>query len=392
MRNIVVFTLFMALSMSSHAFTKRISETYALGDGESKTTAREAILEKIRQKAADSAGVYIQSDKSINSKGFSESIKSISASIVKFKNQKEAFDVKNGTILMTVTSTVEIDDSVLKDRIKAIQTDQKKAKLIRKLDDDNKALHARLTKLEKALKNKQLSTKQIADILNEKARINGSIVKNNQSAEQVFKRGSLFALANMTANKDKELYQQWRTKWKNFFEDLNLKITPKVLSIKPSGSGYIARIGVQFPKNMIETAKKVFCGYGNCRGTKLSNKNERHIDDIIALVDVAQNHSVILKAGIPGRTNEIKLAGSYESGFFSHDPYQYVNEINMNDFEARLRSDGYTKYFAAIKNKETHSTKDLHIDWDKDLIVFTLHLSKKEAESAEKVVASIIVS
>ena len=130
--NIIVLCL-VCFNATATSWSKRITVDYHLGDGDSKSTARELALEQIKLKASGEAGTYIQNTTTLNNDNLNEHIQVISASMIKLTNIKEELLTQGKSFILKVSAVTTIDESELASRIKAIQTDKAKANQVAKL-------------------------------------------------------------------------------------------------------------------------------------------------------------------------------------------------------------------------------------------------------------------
>lgn len=85
----VILCCLVCFDASASIWSKNITVDYYLGDGDSKSTARELALEQIKLKASSEAGTYIQNTTALSNDNLREHIQVISASMIKLSNIKE---------------------------------------------------------------------------------------------------------------------------------------------------------------------------------------------------------------------------------------------------------------------------------------------------------------
>lgn len=332
---IFVFSLFLLASTQSNAFTKEITGQYIMGDGDSKVTARKFLIEKLKRQASDLAGVYIQGDRTLSSKeGFQETIKSISASIVKSKVIKEKISLtENGSLKMTITIRATIDESQLKERIKAIQGDARKQEEIDKLARKNANLQARLGNLRKQLAQKGLGYAKSADLIAEQSKLINKISANYEKVESVFNQGFLLTLANSKNNDRMERYNEYKEKYYKFWGRVAKNMTVTVKSVdKISNDFSELRLAVSINEytrnNLMAMTNFKKINYNHKRryllfsSQQLKDYLSKYPDkqeDVITWLNVFENNPVYLTAGLEGKQNSLKIAGNYFLDFFGRD-------------------------------------------------------------------------
>lgn len=87
----IVTSACMAAS-TAWGWEKSVTIDYALGDADSRITAREAAYEALKVEAARSAKTYVQTTQTLKNNELSESIEVLGASMIELHGVQEAFD------------------------------------------------------------------------------------------------------------------------------------------------------------------------------------------------------------------------------------------------------------------------------------------------------------
>ncbi len=255
----IIYTLILlALSLNTFASTwsKTISVDYQLGDGDSKSTARELALQQIKLTASSKAGTYIQSNTTLNNNNLNEHIEVISASLIKLSNIKEVLQAKGKSFILKVSAVATIDESELRSRIRAIQSDKEKANQIAKLEVENQMLVNELSKVKYLLAKDNLNTQQVTSILKRQTNLIQNFKSNAHAVSQVFSRGTLLQIARKNKAKFNQIISKLETEF--FGPMLEAKVIANVDVIEENGQ-YAALVSVSWtmPQNIkLSTLKK----------------------------------------------------------------------------------------------------------------------------------------
>ena len=228
---------------SASIWSKNITVDYHLGDGDSKSTARELALEQIKLKGSSEAGTYVQNTTTLNNDNLSEHIQVISASMISLSNIKEDLLTQDKSFILRVSAVTTIDEVELASRIKAIQTDKAKAKQIAKLEVENQILVTELVKVKSLLSKDNLNTQQVASILKRQTNLIQNFKSNTNAITQVFSKGTLLQIARKNKGKLNQAISQLETEF--FGPLLETKINIDVDVIEENGK-YIALVNVDW--------------------------------------------------------------------------------------------------------------------------------------------------
>ena len=145
------------------AWTKDYQTQYLLGDNDSRLTAKQHALSQIQLQAMQEAGTYIQGQTQLINEQLEERINQISAAIVKVEVLAERFELTaNGQQKLLLSARANVDESILQERVRALQFDANKSRTLEKLAQDNQTMNQQLQQLEQqklALENQLLRQK-----------------------------------------------------------------------------------------------------------------------------------------------------------------------------------------------------------------------------------------
>jgi hypothetical protein len=245
MKKVVFLVLWMVCTNSfATTWTKSFQVDYVLGDGDSKSTARELAIEQIKIKASNEAGTYIQTTSTLKNDSLEESIQVISASMIKLTHIKEKLTTKNNTITLTISANANINEEKLKDRIKAIQGDKAKAKQITKLKKDNDLLLVELNTVKTLLAQKNVNTQQVSAILKRQTNLINRFKNNASAVSRVFSKGTLLQMAKKSSGKIEQIKAQLETEF--FGPMMETKVNAEITDVIESGNGYTALVNVSW--------------------------------------------------------------------------------------------------------------------------------------------------
>src|SRR5574344_2111346 len=187
MKKLFIFIICILLIHSPTAYSEiqtiTVTESYSMGDGESKTSAQNHVLEKAQRTATEKVGVYVESySKVANYVLQKDEIITISASIIKVVNKEFKWEkTNNDEFYVTCNLTVNIDDSNLDELIKHGIQNRKQAEENEQLKEQNKNL---AKEAENAKREAEETKKQTETIIN-----NPNIDANNIATAKLVKEG-----------------------------------------------------------------------------------------------------------------------------------------------------------------------------------------------------------
>jgi hypothetical protein len=243
----VLFVVLFLIVASSYASTwnKTFTVNYQLGDGDSKSSARELALEQIKTKASNEAGTYIQSTTKLSNDSLTESIQVISAAMVKLTNIKETLTTKNNQMVLVVSANAVINEDELKSRVKAIQNDKAKAKQIVKLKHDNDDLLVELNNVKKLLAKKNVNSGEVSAILKRQTNLIKRFKTNASNISRVFKKGTLFQMAKKSTGQLSQIKEQLETEF--FAPIMGMEIQSELLDVVGiSNNVYEAQVSISW--------------------------------------------------------------------------------------------------------------------------------------------------
>lgn len=278
MKTITVLITLIILSfpnvLAANVWQQTLTIEYALGDGDSKTTARELALEQIKIKASNKAGSYIHTTNILINEQLTENIQVIGASMVMLSNIKERLTTKSNRITLIVTAVARIDENELKRRIAAMQQDKAKAKQITQLTKDNEILSVELRTIRSLLAKKQSSSTEVASILKRQSTLLKRFEHNAAAVKRVFTQGTLFQMAQTSSAKLDQVKAQLETEF--FGALMQTQVKADIVSVIDNQSDFTALVNVSWtmPKSLsFNTMKKHLSSYKLDKG-KLSKVEE----------------------------------------------------------------------------------------------------------------------
>ena len=274
MKTITVLITLIILSfphlLAAKVWQQTFTVEYVLGDGDSKTTARELALEQIKIKASNKAGSYIHTTNTLVNDQLSENIQVIGASMVMLSGITEYISTKNNRITLAVTALARIDESELKRRIHTMQQDKRKAKQITQLTKDNEILSVELRTIRSLLAKKQSSSTEVASILKRQSTLLKRFEHNAAAVKRVFTQGTLFQMAQTSSAKLEQVKAQLATEF--FGALMQTQVKAEIVSVLDNGRDFTALVNVSWvmPKSSsFYTLKKHLSGRNFNKG-KLS--------------------------------------------------------------------------------------------------------------------------
>ena len=255
----------LAMSQLTWAWTKDYSYEHKMGDNDSRNLAKEAAIEQIKLKAAQEAGTYIQGTTTLTNGQLEETITQIGASIVKVVVKSDQISIDDtGHQLLTLIANATVDETVMQERIKALQEDVNKSKLLQQLAIENEKLRTDLVELAKQ-RTKMLDLQQLSAINSQEVAIRKCLVENINATEKIFKSlVSAIDLANQEAFLLEKEFEKIETEWVlNFFQPLR---EPKIikadlidLKLSDDGSYYSGRVLIELLNDPEDKIHRFIC-------------------------------------------------------------------------------------------------------------------------------------
>jgi hypothetical protein len=246
---IAALSLFTSLSAQAE-WSKQFDIEYLMGDGDNRTSARQAALEQLKVKASGEAGTYVQSTTTMRTGSeLTENIQLIGAAMVKVSDIKDKLTVnQNGQAVLRVTAKATIDESELFKRVEALRQDREKARQIKLLQVENDELFQELKKIRGALIS-NLDASRTAELISQQDTAIRRLTSNSLTVTQVFERGTLLQLASK--NTDAFTRAKLELDEQLFAPLLKTPISATIESVEEAGNGdYVALVRVGWVINV----------------------------------------------------------------------------------------------------------------------------------------------
>ena len=238
-----------------------INTYYRMGDSDSRASSREVALEMAKLESSSVAGSYIQSDLQMkNGKITLDEVRILTASVMSIKINEEKLFVDQGLIILHLNTTAIVDEKSLNKNIEAFKKSENKKKRLIELSRKNKKLIKDVQTLSAKLDKK--AKIDFATIARKRKQLLDKINENTKSMKKVFKKGSLFEMANkfeqeLEYHKETALYEYK----KKILEET--KVITKISKIMPNIKDkklvdVIVKVSVVFPKSAQLTLMKYY--------------------------------------------------------------------------------------------------------------------------------------
>ena len=133
------------LATQSWAWSKDYQTQYVLGDNDSRLSAKQNALTQIQLQAAQEAGTYIQGTTRLVNDQLEERIHQESAAVVTLTVLSERFELAtNGQQKLYLAAKANVDESILQQRVRALQLQALKAEEMQKIVQDNGQMRQQL--------------------------------------------------------------------------------------------------------------------------------------------------------------------------------------------------------------------------------------------------------
>lgn len=158
-----LFLGMMCAAVPSWAWVKDYQTRYLLGDNDSRLSAKQNALSQLQLQAMQEAGTYIQGQTQLLNEQLEERISQVSAAIVKLDVLAERFELTaQGQQVLHLSARANVDESILQDRVRALQFEANKVRSLDKLAQDNQQMSQQLQQMQQqklALENQLLRQK-----------------------------------------------------------------------------------------------------------------------------------------------------------------------------------------------------------------------------------------
>lgn len=258
--HLLIAACLLILPSIAHAggWPRTLTVDYSMGDGDSRSRAREAAIEEIRKKAALQAGTIVSSTSTIKGDKLTEEIQLIGVSLVKVSEIAEQASLDaHGQVSLRVSAMVDLDESELQRRAAALREDAVKAKQIESLQAENSRLLESLDSIRKALAGRS-STVDTARLMDRHSKTLSALRDNEVRVGSVFSEGTLIALADVA---DQALTVATREVEDHVITPIfRTPVQARVLSVSREKGVYIAKVMIDWSINM-EQAKSILARY-----------------------------------------------------------------------------------------------------------------------------------
>lgn len=243
MKKILLMTAMLFCLPAQAEWSKQYELAYAMGDGDTKGSARQAAIEQIKLKASSEAGTYVDSTTTLKADGsLTESIQMVSATMVKVSIGKESISVSpSGQAILNLVAVATLDDAELAKRVEVLRQDKEKARQMKVLQAENEALRVGLKKIRESLAAKA-DPATVAELLAKQDQTIRKLEKNGQTVTQVFSQGTLLQLASKNSDALNEAQRYFDEELYAYL--LGTKVSANIEAVEQSGEGYVALVRV----------------------------------------------------------------------------------------------------------------------------------------------------
>jgi len=360
MKKLATTLLLLSFSLNSWAFTKVVKDSYYLGHNDSKFTAEALLTEKLKLKAMDSAGTYIEAKSTLRHSRYSEEIKTISATLVKLTKMQKSYSMSNGNLVLRMEATAVIDENLLEARINQLKKDKQLQKQVRDVTVQRNILLDRIILLERQLKQEELTPMET-----------GQLAKQIQGAKvgKLF-GGSLMEFAAQKQKTEEIVTRSFRKDYKDFWTIESLSLEPTIhnvkkvkneihaivkINISPEISARLRDLiftpfeGMKIERTFLDTDRS-FNTYFRFNGNSVFTHefDGEYLQVLKAkLKYISSQPNVKLKVSINNRTTEFdffgKMVATYFKGSWTEKPFSW------SEFESHFDSGGDAyKYSSAF--------------------------------------------
>ena len=235
------------LATQSWAWSKDYQTQYVLGDNDSRLSAKQNALAQIQLQAAQEAGTYIQGSTRLVNDQLEEQIHQESAAVVTLTVLSERFELAtNGQQKLYLAAKANVDESILQQRVRALQLQALKAEEMQKIVQDNGQMRQQL----EAIVQQRQSQQPLLSVIEAQQK---KLAEDNQKLREQLQAlaqqrivsttntqvATVVNLPTPTADNIRSwlggLFQQWQ----------QTPIQTKVVAKQPSGDGQFYDVAVQ---------------------------------------------------------------------------------------------------------------------------------------------------
>jgi hypothetical protein len=246
-----------------------------------------------------------------------------------------------------------VDEAVMQERIKALQEDANKAKLLQQLTSENEKLRAEMTALAQQ-RAQELDSEKLATIVAREATLRKDLATNLTSTEQVFKSVvSAIDIANQEALARKSEFDKIAAEWElNFFQPLR---SPKILKadvvdmkLSDDGTSYSGQIVIEYQNDPDGKIVKfacptdgILCGKDHnevvwfYRPALMSKDNEKRFHDMVtSKLDL---YSITYKLGDKIGVSPVRIG--YNRYYSTSDHEAFFLDTNVKKIATKFQVD-----------------------------------------------------
>lgn len=352
MKNILAAVLLVVATSANAEWSKQYDMAYVMGDGDTRMSARQAAIEQIRLKASNEAGVYVQSETSLNGAGeLTESIRMIGAAMVLVDVKIEKLSLsKEGAATLNITAVATLDDKELEQRIRTLQSDRAKAEQISILMKESFSLRQELIQISESLKSGE-GRANAPSLLSRQADTLRMLESNSSSITQVFAKGTLLQLATM----DEQDFNLATRQLDNLFYTpiLLTPIHAEISGVTKTESGYVAKVlvGWNLNKEVVEAElAKYFASEYEARNNQVIVQPYNNSEDNAKkqyspkLLRKSYEQKIVVQVDVGGTSVDIPVVYPGKRGFMSDDSCseiaKHVSSFDKLNLCIKLRPNG----------------------------------------------------
>lgn len=398
MRKVIAMVFALTVSSCSWAFEKTVSGTYVFGHGDSKMVAEEILREKLKLKAMESVGTYVESTSVLKNQSVSENVRIISAGLVGLSNIKTKYSLtKSGEIKLQMTAKAEVNESVLDEKIKELSTNKRLAQEIEGVSAERDRLIARIDELERRLKKKHISYVEMGSILKE---VEQAKVSNLGGAS------SISSFLKSKSSNEEMVTKNFEKDYQRFWDLESQRLVTSIDDVKDLGNKVAVTVKIVIDEDFRHRLRKLlFPDYEGINVNKhfevnfLSRYQLKVSGDeifkegfeqayrqvaVAKLKHVVNSRNVNLVVSVNGAENVIEFFGTMKEDFFSNNMDEMVDAaFDWSRFEHDLRYGGnYWGRIGVVQSPNGQPWR--HI---KDGIIATVYVDKANIHSGDEITA-----
>ncbi len=251
----------MLINKKNEIFYITMDTYYRMGDSDSRASSREVALQIAKFESSSAAGSYIQSNLEMkNGKITLDEVKILTASVISIKINKERLLIDRDQVLLHLNTTAKVNEKSLDKNIDAFRKSESKKKQLIELSKKNKKLLNDMKNLSNQLDRK--AKVNFATVAKKRKQLLDKINENTKSMKMVFKKGTLFEMANKF---EQELEYHKGIALVEYKQKLleKTKITTKILKVMPNIKNtklvdIIVSVNIVYPRSALLTLSKYY--------------------------------------------------------------------------------------------------------------------------------------